>query len=182
MKIVNMKKSPFIILLTILILTSCEFLSQLTQFDLPYETSVTIPLTLATDTPLDIATPAINTGIEDAVAQYNTGLDLIDEVALTSMTLTITDPVDGDLGFLKSIEIFMNAEGLDEVKLAYETAVPDDAGAVLELQVPAQDLQEYIKKDTFTLRFRIVTDETVLDDQVLKMNAVFHVDAKILGL
>lgn len=178
-----MKKSmPFIVLITLVLLSSCDFLSELTQFDLPYETSINIPMTLATETPLDIATPAINTGIEAAMEEYDTGLDLIDEITLSSLTLTVTAPDTGDFGFLSSIEIFIAADSLDEVKLAFDTAVADDATAVLELETSTQDLQDYIKSDSFILRFRVISDETILEEQEIKMNAIFHVDASVLGL
>ncbi len=178
-----MKKSiPFILLITVVLLNSCDFLSSLTEFDLPYETSVTIPMTLATETPLDIATPAINTGIEAAVEKYDTGMDLIDEITLSSLTLTVTAPDSGDFGFLSSIEIFIAADSLDEVQLAFDTAVDDNATADLELETSTQDLQDYIKSNSFSLRFRVISDETVLEEQEILMNAVFRVDAQILGL
>ncbi len=83
-----MKKTPLIILITVLFLGSCEILSELTQFDLPYETSVSVPVILASDSTLNIETPSVSTGISAALSKYNTGLDLIDEISLTSMTLT----------------------------------------------------------------------------------------------
>lgn len=177
-----MKKSPILILIAIFFLSSCDLLSELTQFDLPYETSISIPLILASDSTLGIATPSINTGITDATEKYNTDLDLIDEISLTSMTLTLTDPVDGDFGFLKSIEIFVNAVGEEEVQLAFDADVADDAGTVLELETSGEDLQNYFKSDEFSLRFSLSTDETVLTSQELTMNMVLHVDAKVLGL
>jgi len=176
------KRIPFIVLITVVFLGACELLSSLTEFDLPYETTVTIPMTLATETPLDIATPAISTGIEAAVEKYETGVDLIDEITLSSLTLTVTAPDTGDFGFLSSIEIFIAADSLNEVQLAFDTDISPDATAVLALETSTQDLQEYIKSDSFSLRFRVISDEAVLEEQEITMSAVFHVDAKILGL
>lgn len=178
----RIKKTPLIILITIVFLSSCELLSELTQFDLPYETSVSIPVILASDSTLKISTPSINTGISDTLSKYNTGLDLIDEIKLTSMTLTLTDPVDGDFGFLKSIAIDITAAGQDTIQLAVDAAVAADAGAVLELETSTADLQEYIKLDDFKMMFSIATDENVLTSQDITLNMVVHVDAKVLGL
>ena len=177
-----MKKTSILLLIVVLFVSSCEWLSQLTQFDLPYETSFNVPLIVAADSTLSIETPSISTGITDAVAQYDTGLDLIEEISLTSMTMTLSSPAGGDFGWLSSIEIFINATGQQELALAFDTSVADDAGAVLELETASDDLQNYIKLDNFTLRFVIGTDETVLDEQEITLNMVMHADAKVLGL
>ena len=177
-----MKKTSLLILIAIFFVSSCDWLSELTQFDLPYETSFSVPLIVASDSTLNIETPSINTGITDAVAQYNTGLDLIEEISLTSMTLTLSSPAGGDFGFLSTIEIFINATGQDELELAFDTNVAADAGAVLELETSTMDLQDYIKSDNFSLRFSIGTDETVLEEQEITMNMIMHVDAQVLGL
>ncbi len=177
-----MKKTSLIILIAIFFVSSCDFLSELTQFDLPYETSFNVPLIVASDSILSIETPSINTGITDAVSKYNTGLDMIEEISLTSLTLTLSSPEGGDFAWLSSIEIFINATGEEELSLAFDTSVAADAGAVLELETATADLQNYIKLDDFSLRFSLGTDETVLEEQEITMNMVMHVDAKVLGL
>ncbi|MFC2129751.1 hypothetical protein ACFLQX_03105 [Bacteroidota bacterium] len=177
-----MKKTPFILLIAIFFLSSCDLLSDLTQFDLPYEKTVSIPIVAASDSILNIATPSINTGISAAMDNYNTGLDLIDEISLTSMTLTLTSPAGGDLGFLSTIAVYINTTGQEEIQLAYDTDVAADVGAVLELSTSTADIQDYIKSDDFSLRFELGTDETVLEEHVITMNMVTHVDARVLGL
>lgn len=177
-----MKKTAIALLIATIFLSSCEFLSQFTEFDLPYEKTITVPLIAASDSTLSIETPSISTGISDAMSDNNTGLDLIEEIKLTSMTLTLTSPDGGDLGFLSSIEIFINAAGQDELSLASQANVPADVGTVLELTTATADLQDYIKLDDFSLRFALGTDETVLEEQEITMNMVVHVDAQVLGL
>lgn len=177
-----MRKTPLIILITIVFLGSCEILSELTQFDLPYETSVSVPVILASDSILNIETPSINTGISSAMSKYNTSLDLIEEITLDTLTLTLTDPEGGDFGFLESIAISITAEGQDTIQLAAEAAVPEGAGAVLELETASEDLQNYIKLDNFKMMFSIATDENVLEAQEITMRMVVHIDAKVLGL
>ena len=177
-----MKKTSVLLLIVVLFLSSCDWLSQLTQFDLPYETSFNVPLIVASDSTLSIETPSITTGITDAVAQYNTGLDLIEEISLTTMTMTLSSPAGGDFGWLSSIEIFINAAGQEELALASDTNVADDAGSVLELETATADLQSYIKLDNFSLRFVIGTDGTVLEEQEITLKMVMHVDAQVLGL
>lgn len=177
-----MKKTPLLIIIAVVFLGSCDLLSSLTEFDLPYETSVNVPVILASDSILNVETPSIGTGITEAISKYNTGLDLIEEISLTSMTLTLTDPVDGDFKFLESIAISMTAAGLDTIQLATNAAVPSDAGDVLELETSTADLQDYIKLDDFKMMFSIGTDENVLSSQEITMNMVVHVNAKVLGL
>lgn len=177
-----MKKTSLLVLIAVVFMAGCELLSSLTEFDLPYETSVNVPVILASDSTLKVETPTINSGITEAISKYNTGLDLIEKVSLTSMTLTLTDPVDGDFSFLESIAVSMTAAGLDTIQLASNAAVPADAGAVLELETSTADLQDYIKLDDFKLMFSIGTDENVMSSQEITMNMLVHVNAKVLGL
>lgn len=107
---------------------------------------------------------------------------MIDKIALKSIKLSITTPESGNFDFLKSIEVYLKADGLDPVMIASKTSIPDGLGKVLELETSGADIKEFIKKDKFKLDVKTVTDKLITQDHELKINAVFFVDAKILGL
>ena len=76
----------------------------------------------------------------------------------------------------------MSADDLPEIKIAWNEEVAATGGEQLELVTTAEDLKEYIKKDSYTLRLKTVTDEFLSTDYEINIATTFFVDAKILGL
>jgi len=177
-----MKKKLILLISLVFIFTGCETLSKLTQFDMNFNQSVTIPSSSLINVPFDLATPAISTNSASTFSGNNTNPDLVDKISLKKMKLTVTSPTTGDFGFLKSIDIYINAEGLKETKLAWLNDVPATAGSTLELNVSQANLKDFILKDKFSLRVAATTDETHNSDYDVDVSSVFLVDAKILGL
>jgi len=100
---------------------------------------------------------------------------------LKELSLTLTSPASSNFSFLNSIEIFLKADGLSEIKIAWKDEVPANTDDYLELETTKTDLKEYIKKDNFILRVNTVTDKLLTSDHQLEITSVFFVDAKILG-
>ena len=175
------KKYIFIVSVFTLFL-SCDKLDELTKFDLEYSQRVTIPSSSGIDLPFDIFTPEMETDSESKFAVNDTRKDLIEEITLTELELIIISPDNADFSFLNSIEVFISAEGLEEIQIASLDEVPEDSGNKILLNTSDTDLKEYIKKDEFSLRLHTVTDELMSTDHELEVNSTFFVDAKILGL
>ena len=162
-------------------MTACDKVDDLTKFDLTYKSKVVIPASTGIDLPFDVLTPDMETDSESQFEVNDTRKDLIEEIKLTELQMVITSPTDADFSFLKSIEVYISADGLDEIKIA-EKRVDEDAGSTLDVDVLDVDLKEYIKKDKFNLRLNTVTDEAIGSDHEIDVNSTFFVDAKILGI
>ncbi len=160
----------------------CDQIDSLTQFNLEYNEEVVVPSATGVDLPLDIFTPDIESNSESKFAVNDTKKEFIEHISLKSMRLTLTSPAEGDFSFLESINIYINADGLEEQKIASLDEIPQNPGDVLNLEVADVDLQEYIKKDRFSLRLNTVTDEIITSDHHIDVKSVFFVDAKILGI
>lgn len=171
-------------LLTIpFLFNSCKEIDELTKFDMEYDSKITIESsTLLFDTPISFSTPDVQTNSESTFESNNTKKDLVEAVTLKNASLTVAAPDHGDFGFLKSIEVFLKAEGLPEIKVAWKSNIPDDAGNQLNLETSPENLREYIVQDKFTLKVTTVTDETINADHEIAIKSLFHVDAKILGI
>ena len=124
----------------------------------------------------------METNSESTFAVNDTRKDLIEEIKLTDLELVMISPEEADFSFLNSIEVYISADGLEEILIANLDEVPEDAGNVITLDTSDTDLKEYIKKDEFSLRLNTVTDELMSTDHELEVNSTFFVDAKILGL
>lgn len=171
-----------ILILTILFtISSCDKVDELTKFDLEYNSKVVIPASAGIDLPFNVFTPEMKTNSESKFEVNDTRKDLIEEIKLTELQMVITSPTDADFSFLNSIEVYISAEGLDEIKIA-EKEVGENVGNTLDVDVLDIDLKEYIKKDEFNLRLNTVTDEVINSDHEIDVNSTFFVDAKILGI
>ena len=169
--------------LILLLLTnnSCRTIDKLTQFNMDFNQTVVIPSSTGLSLPIDILTPELETNSESTFEINNTSKELIEEIRLTSLTLNLTSPSGADFSFLESIRVYMNAQDLPEVEIAWSNDIPDDTGNSLTLNVSGADFQEYIKKDQFSLRCNTITDELLTSDHEIDIATSFFIDAKILG-
>ncbi|MBQ4913041.1 hypothetical protein J8L85_01240 [Maribacter sp. MMG018] len=177
-----MYKNVLLLLFFIICITGCDKLDELTKFDINYSQNVTIPSSTGIDLPFDVFTPETETNSESKFEVNDTRKDLIEEIKLTELEMIIISPDGADFSFLNSIEVFISADGLEEIKIASLNEVPENSGNTLNLDTVDTDLKEYIKQDEFMLRLNTVTDELLSSDHELEVNTTFFVDAKILGL
>ena len=176
-----MRKIVFL-LITVVALAGCKKLDKLTQFDMKFDTSVDIPSTVGINLPFNILTPDITTNSESSFESNDTRKDLIEKITLKTMEMTVSKPAGEDFSFLKSIEITIKADGLDDKKIAWLNDIPDNAGSTITLETTPDDLKEYIKKDSYKLDVETTTDEILTQDYTIDIHNVFFVDAKILGI
>ena len=168
--------------LIVLVCSSCEQLSRLTQFDLTYDEAVVIPSSMNMALPFDVVTPDVETNSESQFSVNKTQTDLIEAISLKELRLTLKVPQTGDFSFLDAIHVFIAADGLPEKEIAWKTNIPDTVGNELVLDVTNDDVMEYIKKEQFSLRVRVTTDKLLTVDHEIGIHAVLHVDANVLGL
>lgn len=174
-----------IFLLTIVILLtygSCKEISELTHFNINYKTNVTIPPSDFVGIPFDVITPYIPTNSDEIFGNNNTSSGLIEEIILTSMTINITSPSSQSFDFLKSIKIYIIANNLIEVKIAWYDDIPQTGLSSIIMETGNDDLKEFIKKDEFKLRFQTVIRQQISDSTEIEILSTFFVDALLLGI
>jgi len=174
-----------LILLTITIIFSygsCKEIDKLTHFYLEYNSNITIDPTLFIDIPFDIWTPNIPTNSETEFENNNTRTDLIEEIVLTEMEMKIISPDSQSFDFLKSIEIFISADSLNEKKIAWYDDIPQTGITSIILETTDDDLKEYIKKNEYKMRSKSVTRQLISVSTDIDIFSKFFVDATILGI
>lgn len=177
----TMRKLIILTAIVFIAVSGCKQIDKLTQFTMKYDETVTVPSNIGINLPFNILSPPITTNSETEFSVNNTHKDLIEEIRLTKLNLSITAPTGADFSFLKSIRIYISADGLDEIEIAWLDNVPADAGSEIALETANDDIKEYIKKDSFSLRLNTVTDEILTSDYQINIHSEFFVDAKILG-
>ena len=145
-----------------------------------YQQDFTIQSSTGINLPFNLVAPEMETNSERRFASEDTRKDLIEEIKLTSLRVQLNTPENGDLKFLNEVELFINAEGLDEALIAFKYNIPSSVGKTLQLDVTEADFKEYIKKEEFTLRLRAKTDEVLSRNHELTTFATFFVDAKLI--
>lgn len=158
----------------------CKKIDKLTQFNMNFDQTAVIPASSSINLPFNILTPEMETNSASTFEIHDTRKDLIEEIKLTTLALTLTSPSNTDFSFLKSISLYISADGLPETKIAWRDDIPQDV-SVLNLTVANTDIKEYIKKDNFSLRLNTVTDEVLTQDHEIAIHSLLFVDAKILG-
>jgi len=171
-----------ILSLLLLVCNSCKKIDQFTQFSMDFNNEIVIPSSTGISLPINLLTPELETNSESTFEVNDTRKDLIEEIRLTSLILTLNAQDNADFSFLESISVYMNAQDLPEVEIAWEDDVPDNAGNQISLNVSNEDFKEYIKKDEFSLRVNTITDEILTSDHQIDIASSFFIDAKILGL
>lgn len=172
-------KKVFLLLAVIPFLAGCDALSELTKIDLPLSQTVTIPKETPKDVEVQIKTPDVTTDIESTLSSYNVSSDLIESVSFKSLKLSLTD---GNLSFLKKIEIWISAEGLEAKKIAWMDDVPASAGSSITMNVSKDDLKPFVLKDKFSMTLKVTNDEQLTVDKSVKVEMDFTLDLKILGM
>ena len=176
-----MKRNIAILIMLIFLVSNCKKIDSLTQFDMEYDSSVVIPSSTGINLPFNLFTPEIESNSETTFAVNDTRKDLIEEITLMSLDIELTSPSNGDLGFLNAVNVFISADGLSEVKIAWKDNIPSDIGKTLILETSDEDIKDYIKKDNFVLKLNTTTDEFITSDHHIDVHSVFFVDAKVLG-
>lgn len=178
-----MKKILIISLIAIGIITSnsCKKLDEFTKFDLDYTSQVTVPANSLINLPIDIVTPDMETNYQDKFSNNNTNTDLVEEITLSTISITAKLPQGSNLDFLKSVQVFISADGLDELDIASSYDIPDGL-TTLELTVSNANLKDFVTKKSIKLRVKTVTDKAITQDRDLEIFTRFKVNAKVLGV
>ena len=160
--------------------SACQKINDALTFQVDYTSKLTFSPSSTINLPFDLFTPDVTTNSETEFSAHNTNKDLISTMLLKELNLTITSPTDQRFDFLSSVEVYIQASGLGELKIAEATNIADNIGNVLVLTVAGNDIAPYIKKDKFKLRVKTVTDKTTSRQISVDVFSKFEIKGKIL--
>jgi hypothetical protein len=173
-----MKKLFILFIICLSTLTSCK--KKLTQFYMDYTSKTTIQSTFGQFIPFSVFTPETTTNAEVEFENNNTRKDKIKSIKLVDLVLTITSPSNETFSFLNELEIFISSPNHSEQKVAYKKNIPSSVGNQITCDLSDLDLQSFVKDDSFTIRIKAITDETIAQDVDIDIYSNFFVDAKII--
>ncbi|CAM3824508.1 hypothetical protein POKO110462_21210 [Pontibacter korlensis] len=165
-----------VVLLFAVVATACEKIDDLLTFYINEDETFTIE----SGFPLGAVIPAtpftVTTNSEETFKNNKTRAELVKDVSLNRLELTIVEPEGQNFDFLKRIELYISSENQPEVRIAYLEEVP--AGTtVLKLKSTNAKLDEYIKSDRYTIRTEAELAKPVTQDITIKADMRFKVTA-----
>lgn len=167
---------PSLALLLTLGMMACEKIEDLLTFYIDEEETFTIE----SDFPLGVLVPAtpftVTTNSEETFKNNKTRAELVKNVSLNRLELTITDPEGSNFDFLEQIELYISSEGEPETKIAYLEQVPEGA-TELKLESTNAKLDAYIKGDNYTIRTKAELRKPVSQDITIMADMRFKVTA-----
>ncbi|PKB15618.1 hypothetical protein [Flavobacterium sp. 5] len=155
---------------------SCSEVDKLLTFTVSDEVTLKINSGLSVDTPFEIPTPDITTNSSEEFKNNNTKADLVKDVTLKELKLSIVSPADKTFSFLKSVHMYISTTNDNEIEVAYLDNISTTANSI-NLTCTSQKLDQYIKASTYKLRTAIVTKETFGQNIEVKANMQFKVTA-----
>lgn len=171
-----MKRSVLCLLLALpLLISSCR---KLTDFRIKDSSQFTIPMTAPVNLPF-FDTMSVSTSSAYEFENNGTDTKHIKSIKLDQLTLTITNPPSQTFNFLSSIHLYIIAEGLPEVEIAYRDNI-DATSTSVDLVTTGADLTEYIKKDNYSLRVKTTTKGALTQDVTIRSDMTFLVRAKLI--
>ena len=165
-------KKFLLVCLSAMTLLSCD---DILRFDVDMDTSFEIPANSVVPLP-SFLTPAIETNAEGTFEDNGTSKNLVKEVRLTELTLTCQNQSD-NFNFIEDIEVYITADGEDEVLMASVYDLPNDGSRTVSLNTLEEDLDRFIKKDEFKLRVDMTADQTKTSGTPVDCDMVFNVKA-----
>lgn len=169
-----MKYYLFVLISVSMLFSGCR---KLTEFKIKNSTEFVIPKTAV----IGVSLPTSPVPTTSNFEFRNNGTDAkhIQDIKLDALTLSIKSPASQTFDFLNSIRVYISADGLQEIELAYLENIPTSVQTIY-LSTTGAKLDAYLKKDSYSLRVKAVTDEQLYEDVTMKADMVFHVRAKLL--
>ena len=158
-------------LLVLFATVACDTIDDLLTFYINEEETIVVesnfPVGLVAFAPVTVPTNSAET-----FKNNKTRAELVKDVTLNKLTLTIPDTTAGtNFDFLESIEIYIEADGLDKVRIAYLDEVPEEA-KTLTMNLTNAKLDEYLKKDNYTIHTAARLRQAVVND--ININAAMR--------
>lgn len=169
-------KALILIVLMTSVFYSCNKIDNALTFTISDQSSVTIPSSSPLTLPFEISTPDISTNSSQEFENNNTNVDLIKDVKLQEVKLTITDPANKTFSFLKSIHIYISTNDNDEIELAYLDNISSSANSI-SLITTEEKLDNYIKSSSYKLRTETTIRETLTQDITIQIDLKFKITA-----
>ncbi|MCB9232355.1 MAG: hypothetical protein H6581_11870 [Bacteroidia bacterium] len=142
-------------------------------FQVPDSCVMTVPPAISLNLPFDLPIIPVNTSVNQSIDNLNPLIDLVRDIYLNEMVMTITTPGE-KFDFLKHIALYARATGEPDLLMAKYDNVPSNIGNTLTLTPVPNKLDNYLKSD-FSLRVEVTVDKVFFNPIEVKSNMLMDV-------
>jgi hypothetical protein len=168
-------KKTILLLPFLLFFFSCNKIGQLLTFEISNSQNIKIPASGLVDVPFVSPVP-VTMSNQESFKNNNTAANLVKDVRLSKLTLTISDPATENFDFLKAIKIYIGTDDPDKVLLASLDTIPTGASTIELISSNAQ-LDKYIKAASYTLYTEVSLRSNVARELTIRADSKFRVTA-----
>jgi len=159
----------------LLLAVGCKKIDQLLTFYI--EDTQNIKVAASSPIGLNMLSPvAVPTQSSQKFANNNTSADLVKNVSLDKLTLTIADPNTENFDFLRNIEIYISTNANDQMLLASLSDIPKGVQTIT-LKASGAKLDSYIKANSYTLTTKAEVSKLIGKDITIRSDSRFKVTA-----
>jgi len=162
--------------LIFLLAISCSEIDKLLTFEISYDTTFKINPGLPIEVPLDVSNLEITTNSTVKFNNNNTTADLVKNIRLEELNLSIDHPSDQTFSFVKSVHVYISTNDNDETELAFADNINTTSNNI-DLICTSQKLDHYIKASSCKIRTSIISRETLTQEVTVKADIKFKVTA-----
>jgi hypothetical protein len=160
----------------LLAVSGCKEVDDLLTFNLDHEVTFQVENSSPISLPIEILTPEVPTNSTQTFQNNNTTANLVKDIKLQQIKLTVANPPGKTFSFLKSIHLFISTSQTTEIELASLDDVPTTATTLTLIPTNAK-LDAFLKASSYQLRTSLVTRETLTQTLDIKTNLTFKVTA-----
>ncbi len=168
------------VFLVIIGFSSCSLFRKEISFNVNDTVNTKIPATLNINVPFNIPIPPVSTSATEEFENKHTAPDLLEKVALTDLTITITSPSDQTFAFLNEIYIYIQkSDGSDERLIASATNI-SSTSKTISLTCTEENLVPYLQESSYKLRLKVKAKQILTHDVYVSINLKFRVTAQLI--
>ncbi|WP_242926438.1 hypothetical protein [Pontibacter vulgaris] len=172
-----MKKALFVLMAFVVFFgTACEKLDELLTFYINEDETIKIESNFPIGAVVPLTPVAVTTNSQETFKNNNTRAELVKDVTLNKLTLTISDPQGQNFNFLKNIEIYISNSENGDTRLAYLDEIPQNVSSLTLKSTNAQ-LDKYIKSDSYTIKTKATLAKPISQDISIRADMRFKVTA-----
>jgi hypothetical protein len=171
-------KSFFIVIAASCLIFSCKKIQQLLTFDISNESSVTIDSSTPVNLPFDVSSPNVTTNSSQQFQNNNSNINLVKDIRLESLQMSITSPSGQTFAFLQSIHIYISTDSSNEIELASLDSIPASMTSIVLTPTQAK-LDQYVKASSYNLRTEAVARQVLTQNVNININSKFKVTANL---
>lgn len=151
-KLDQIMKHITLLLLFVIMVTSCKKIDELTHFYMTYETSGVLDQTTVFGSPFDVLSPNIATMKDSVLSSENTAEHHVSQITLKTLFLNVANPDSIPLDYFQSIEIYLIVFEKPDKLIAWNNQIDDNEYNPFNLTLTTDDLSSYLLNPTIQYR------------------------------